>query len=143
MMSSIWGLLNVKDTRSSHKSRYANLRTRVLQVSKKYLMLPMLVFSVSGTALVMSHYSAQIGLYFGASKTSIIFLYTILFFLSHFIFFVPLSSSKEIYRMTAYVLVMSAAVYNTTERFQDVMDHPYRYIKHDVFVQPFLLANSV
>lgn len=142
-MLSFRELLNINAKTFPHKMGCANLRSILLQVYKKYLMFPMLVFSISVTALVMSHYSAQIGLYFGATKTTIIFLYTILFFLSHLIFFVPLSSSKEIFRMTAYVIVMSAAVYNSTERFKDVTEHPHRYIKHDVFVQPFLYANSI
>lgn len=101
--------------------------------------MPGIVFAVSFASFIAAHFAAEIGLFFNGKENSIVMLYIGLFFISHFIFFVPVASAKEPYRMLSYVAVMMFAVYNTIGRYEDTLSSPHRFIKHDIFIQPFIM----
>lgn len=114
-----------------------------LQQAKHYLMMPMIALGFSAGTLVAAHYAAEIGLLFNRDKQFITFLYVGLFFLSHLLFFAPFASTKEPYRVLCYAAVLAFAVYNTLARYEAVKTSPQRFIKHDLFIQPYILHNSV
>ena len=117
--------------------------SKAIHLTRKYALFPAIFMTVAIIALVATPHAADIGVTIGMSGAKIKQLYIALFFVSHLIFFAPFASVKEPYRMVIYGAVFFFAIYGSLDRYDNVLKHPDKYMRHDIFIRPVELMSAI